>query len=89
MYRNEKFAFGWPGIDARWTTSAKSGVGTSLNSKSKVWYSISHGILNEIYYPQVDQACTRDLSLIVTDGKDFFSEEKRKTPNVLTCPTSL
>jgi glucoamylase len=79
MNRKEKFAFGWPGIDARWTTSAKSGVGTSLNSTSKIWYSISQGILNEIYYPQVDQACTRDLSLIVTDGKDFFSEEKRDT----------
>lgn len=79
MYKNEKFAFGWPGIDARWTSSAKSGVGTALNPNSKVWYSISHGILNEIYYPQVDQACTRDLSLIVTDGKDFFSEEKCDT----------
>lgn len=79
MYRKEKFAFGWPGIDARWTTSAKSGVGTSLSPTSKVWYSISHGILNEIYYPQVDQACTRDLSLIITDGKDFFSEEKSDT----------
>jgi glucoamylase len=79
MYRNEKFAFGWPGIEARWTTSAKSAVGTSLNSTSKVWYSMSHGILNEIYYPQVDQACTRDLSLIVTDGKDFFSEEQSDT----------
>ncbi len=79
MYRKEKFAFGWPGIEARWTSSAKSGVGTSYNARSKVWYSISHGILNEIYYPQVDQACTRDLSLIVTDGKEFFSEEKRDT----------
>jgi glucoamylase len=79
MYRKEKFAFGWPGIEAKWTSSAKSGVGTSLNTRSKVWYSISHGILNEVYYPQVDQACTRDLSLIVTDGKDFFSEEKRNT----------
>lgn len=79
MERREKFAFGWPGIEARWTTSAKSGVGTSLNSTSKVWYSISHGILNEIYYPQVDQACTRDVSLIVTDGKDFFSEEHKDT----------
>jgi len=79
MYKKEKFAFGWPGIDARWTTSAKSGVGTSLHSTSKVWYSISHGILNEIYYPQVDQACTRDLNLIVTDGKEFFSEEKSDT----------
>jgi glucoamylase len=79
MLRKEKFAFGWPGIDARWTTSAKSGVGTSLHSTSKVWYSISHGILNEVYYPQVDHACTRDLTLIVTDGKEFFSEEKSDT----------
>jgi len=79
MYRNEKFAFGWPGFDARWTTSAKTGVGTSLNPSSKVWYSISNGILNEIYYPQVDHACTRDISLIVTDGKDFFSDEKKDT----------
>src|SRR5258708_857109 len=71
MRKKEKFAFGWPGIEARWTTSAKSGVGTSLKPTSKVWYSISHGILNEIYYPQVDQACTKDLGLIVTDGKDF------------------
>lgn len=75
----EKFAFGWPGIDATWTSSAKSGVGTSLYTSNKVWYSISHGILNEIYYPQVDQACTKDLSMIVTDGEDFFSEEKRDT----------
>lgn len=79
MHRKEKFAFGWPGIEAKWTSSAKSGVGTSLNSTSKVWFSISHGILNEIYYPQVDQACTRDLNMIVTDGKEFFSEEKRHT----------
>ena len=78
-HRKEKFAFGWPGIEARWTSSDKSGVGTSLSQTSKVWYSINHGILNEIYYPQVDQACTRDLGLIVTNGEDFFSEEKRHT----------
>jgi glucoamylase len=79
MQKREKYAFGWPGIEARWTSSAKSGVGTAYNARSKVWFSLSHGILNEIYYPQVDQACTRDLSFIVTDGKDFFSEEKRDT----------
>ncbi len=79
MFRNEKYAFGWPGIEARWTSGAKSGVGTALNPASKVWYSIGHGILNEIYYPQVDQACTSDLGLIVTDGKSFFSEEKKDT----------
>jgi glucoamylase len=42
-----------------------------------VWFTLSHGILNEIYYPRVDNACTRDLGLIVTDGHAYVSEEKR------------
>lgn len=42
-----------------------------------MWFTLSHGILNEIYYPRVDSACTRDLGLIVTDGAAYFSEEKR------------
>ncbi len=72
-----QYAPGWPGIPSRWTSSAKSGVGTALSQPSHVWFTLSHGIFNEIYYPRVDQACTRDMGLIVTDGADFFSEEKR------------
>ena len=68
---------GWPGIAPRWTSSAKSGVGTALSPVSRVWFTLSHGILDEIYYPRVDQACTRDFGLIVTDGDGFFAEEKR------------
>ena len=73
----ERFAPGWPGIAPRWTSSAKTGVGTALNLHSRVWFTISHGILNEIYFPRVDQACTRDMGFLVTDGARFFSEEKR------------
>ncbi|MBS1242176.1 MAG: cga, partial [Gemmatimonadetes bacterium] len=73
----DNFAPGWPGIPARWTSSAKSGVGTAWSETSRVWFTLSHGILNEIYYPDVDTACTRDLGLIVTDRRGFFSEEKR------------
>jgi len=72
-----RFAPGWPGIPPRWTSSAKTGAGTALNRHSMVWFTLSHGILNEVYYPRVDQACTRDLGFIVTDGRSFFSEEKR------------
>jgi glucoamylase len=71
------YAPGWPGIEPRWTSSAKTGIGTALNRHSRVWFTLSHGILNEIYFPRVDQACTRDFGLIVTDGHSFFSEEKR------------
>jgi glucoamylase len=70
---------GHPGISPRWTSSAKSGVGTSLSSESRVWFTLSHGILNEVYYPRLDQACIRDMELLVSDGNDFFSEEKRQT----------
>jgi glucoamylase len=68
---------GWPGIAPRWTSSAKSGVGTALTAMSRTWFTLSHGILNEIYYQRPDLACTRDLGLIVTDDNGFFSEEKR------------
>lgn len=74
---NIRYAPGWPGIPPRWTSSAKMGIGTALNQHSKVWYTVSHGILNEVYFPRVDQACTRDMGFIVTSGHDFFSEEKR------------
>lgn len=73
----EHAAPGWPGSPGRWTSTAKSGVGTALQPQSRVWFTLSHGILNEIYYPRIDQACTRDLGFIITDGHSFFSEEKR------------
>ncbi len=77
MDTSNRIAPGWPGIPARWTSSAKSGVGASLGSMSRVWFTLSHGIFNEIYYPRIDQACVRDMGLIVTDGAAFLSEEKR------------
>ena len=77
MSDSPTFAPGWPGIPPRWTSSAKTGIGTALNRSSRVWFTLSHGILNEVYFPRVDMACTRDLGLMVTDGVSFFSEEKR------------
>jgi len=77
MTEEIRYAPGWPGIEPRWTSSAKTGIGTALNLHSRVWFTLSHGILNEIYFPRVDQACTRDFGLIITDGRGFFSEEKR------------
>ncbi len=68
---------GAPGIASRWTSSAKIGVGTALMNESNVWFTISHGIVNEVYWPRIDVANIRDMELIITDGRDYFSEEKR------------
>ena len=75
--RSDHCAPGGPGIASRWTSSAKTGVGTALGNGSRVWFTLSHGIFNEIYYPRPDRACVRDMGMIVTDGAEFFSEEKR------------
>lgn len=77
MNNSTTYAPGWPGSEPRWTSSAKCGVGTSVTAESPIWFTLSHGIVNEVYYPRLDQANIRDLGFIVTNGKDFFSEEKR------------
>jgi hypothetical protein len=63
MLTSHHQAPGAPGIEPHWTSSAKTGVGTALSNKSRVWFTLSHGIFNEIYYPRIDQACVRDKYL--------------------------
>src|SRR5512147_1108371 len=71
-------AFGGPGIAPRWTSSTKEGVGTAYSTASRVWFTLSHGILNEVYFPTVDSPQVRDLGYLVTDGESLFHEEKRE-----------
>ncbi len=68
---------GKPGSQARWTSSQKTGVGTAPMTRSRIWFTLSHGIVNEVYFPDIDKPNTRDMQFIVTDGKSFFCEEKR------------
>ena len=75
---------GWPGIEPRWTSSAKSGVGTSMRNGSQVWFTLSHGILDEVYFGRLDRACTRDMGLLVTDGANWVSEEKRDAQHAVS-----
>jgi len=70
-------AFGAPGLEPRWTSSQKDAVSTAYAPSSRVWFTISHGTLNEIYYPTIDRPQTRDMELLFSDGETFFHEEKR------------
>ncbi|MHB1793992.1 MAG: glycoside hydrolase family 15 protein [Acidobacteriaceae bacterium] len=70
-------AFGPPGMEPRWTSSEKQTVGTAYSASSRVWFTIAHGILNEIYYPTIDRPQVRDLGFLISDGETFFHEEKR------------
>ncbi len=81
---NTRPAPGQPGIEPRWISSAKSGVGTAFDPVSRVWFTLGYGILDEIYHPRLDRPSTRDMGFLVTDGKTFFSEEKRDTNSTVT-----
>ena len=70
-------AFGAPGLPPRWTSSRKDAVITAYAASSRVWCTVSHGTLNEMYYPTIDRPQTRDMELIFTDGETFVHEEKR------------
>jgi glucoamylase len=70
-------AFGAPGTVPRWTSSAKEGLGTAYSRSSCLWFTLSHGIVNEIYFPRVDQPNTRDFEFLISDGETFCHEEKR------------
>jgi glucoamylase len=70
-------AFGHPGIEPRWTSARKQGVGTAYSSSSRVWFTIWQGIVTETYYPTVDRPQIRDWQFLLSDGKTFFHEEKR------------
>jgi len=81
-----RIAFGAPGIEPRWTSSAKEGVGTAYHTSCRVWFTLSHGILNEIYYPHVDQPNTRDFQFLISDGETFCHEEKRDLNHLIEYP---
>ena len=73
----QRKAFGRPGIDPRWTRSAKDAIGTAYSVASRVWFSMARGVVNEVYYPTVDRPQIRDLQYLITDGSSFFHDERR------------
>lgn len=79
-------AFGAPGDEPRWTPSTKEGIGTSYHTSCRLWFTISHGIVDEIYYPHVDQPNTRDLQFLITDGETFCHEERRDLDHEIEYP---
>src|SRR5262249_36459961 len=70
-------AFGAPGIEPRWAHGAKDAVGCAYSSSSLLWFTISRGVVNEIYYPTIDTPQVRDVSFLASDGDTFPPDEKR------------
>lgn len=76
---------GGPGVAPTWTSSDKDLVGTALGP-ARLWYTLGHGIVNEVYFPRIDIPQIRDLGFIVSDGAGFWVEVKRLQDYQFTTP---
>jgi glucoamylase len=74
---------GEPGIPPRWASGSKDAVGTSRSDTSLVWFTVSRGILTEIFFPRIDSPCTRDARFIVTGPDGFYSDEQNDADHVV------
>jgi glucoamylase len=77
-------AFGAPGIAPTWSSSDKDFVTTALGS-SRLWATIGHGVVNEVYWPSTGQPQIRDLGFYLV-GKGRWIDLKRQSRYRLVTP---
>ncbi len=68
-----------PGSLSHFDLSRKDCLGTARNTTSKVWFTVAHGVLSDVYYPTADNTNVETLQYIVTDGSTFTDLQTRDT----------
>jgi glucoamylase len=84
MNDTSSHAFGAPGIPPTWSSSDKDFVTASLDS-SRIWATVGHGIINEVYWPSTGQPQIRDLGFYLV-GKHRWIDLKRERRYRLLTP---
>jgi hypothetical protein len=62
-------AFGAPGIEPRWMSSAKEGLGSAYHRSCRLWFTPSHGIVNEIASSQATIVALAQLRAVLVLGR--------------------
>jgi glucoamylase len=77
-------AIGAPGIAPTWSSSDKDFITTALGG-SRLWATVGHGIINEVYWPSTGQPQIRDFGFYLV-GQDHWIDLKRARRYRLTTP---
>jgi glucoamylase len=77
-------AFGSPGMPPTWSSSDKDYVTTSLGH-ARLWVTIGHGVVNEVFWPSTGQPQVRDLTFYLV-GEGVFIDLKRERRYTLGTP---
>ncbi len=76
LYAQTRNAPGAPGDDAHWPGAAKNGFGTSTTLASKVWFTLSGGVMTEAFYPRLDVPNTQILQFVVVGNSAIETESE-------------
>lgn len=79
----ERPAFGPPGIAPTWCSSDKDFVTTALGS-SRLWVTVGHGIINEIYWPSTGEPQVRDFSFYLVGARGWIDLKRLQRYHLLT-----
>jgi len=79
----ERPAFGPPGIAPTWCSSDKDFVATALGS-SRLWVTVGHGIINEIYWPSTGEPQVRDFSFYLVGARGWIDLKRLQRYHLLT-----
>jgi glucoamylase len=61
----------------------KQGFGTAHGgAESPVWFTLGGGRMTEVFYPDLSTPATRELVLVVTDGRSFTEQVRGRTEQV-------
>lgn len=75
---------GAPGLDPTWSSSDKDMITTGLGA-SRIWATLGHGIVNEVYWPSTGRPQIRDLGFIIAH-KGGWTELKRADTYLFSLP---
>lgn len=76
-------AFGTPGIAPTWSSSDKDFVTAALDG-SRLWATIGHGIINEVYWPSTGQPQIRDLGFYLVSNGCWIDLKRERRYRLLT-----
>jgi glucoamylase len=70
-------AFGAPGTSPTWSSSDKDFVTTALGP-ARLWATIGHGVINEVFWPSTGQPQIRDLTFYLVGRRAFIDLKRRR-----------
>lgn len=76
---------GAPGLPPTWSSSDKDFVTTAQGGASRLWATIGHGVVNEVFWPSTGQPQIRDLSFYLV-GEQGWVDLKRVRKYALSTP---